>query len=175
MVEIFRPLMVVAGAVVLTGGLAACSSGDPAHDGLTAGIHGIASGSYEERVEDRETELEALRHYNEKLKGMLAEQEVDEVLLDQKLATAQAEYGQVETNFEKLRQSLADAVSQDAVDQERLAELDNEIYRLEEEFHSLSLRQNSFTAGDAARLPELDDEIRKLQRSLDQAYSDGGP
>jgi chromosome segregation ATPase len=157
------------------GGLPACTSGDPARDGLTGGIAGITSGKYEERIEDREAELEALRGYNETLKGMLAEQEVDDALLDQQLAMAKAEYGQLESNLEKLRQSLADVESQDDADQNRLSELEDEIFRLEEEFHGLSLRRGNLTAADAARLPILNEEARQLQRSLDVYTIDSAP
>ena len=167
-------LFPIAWALVFVG-LPACTSGDPARDGLAGGIAGITSGKYEERVEDREAELEALREYNETLKGMLAEQEVDDVLLDQQLAMAKAEYGELEGSLENLRKSLDDVGSQDDADQKRLSELEDEIYRLEEEFHGLSLRRGNLTAADAARLPKLNEEARQLQRSLDVYSIDRAP
>ncbi|WP_038012630.1 hypothetical protein [Terasakiella pusilla] len=144
-----KSLSHVTGMAVLSIGLAACqTSSDPAKGNLFDGIAGLTSGSYDRRIEERETSLQdeqdksiALRRENERLSAQktatsarLNKLEQDYVVLQndlkvmaQKIAAAEGDNQLLEDRLKQLQQQMklakSDTFSDEATREKKLEAL----------------------------------------------------
>ncbi|MBB3192398.1 hypothetical protein [Halomonas cerina] len=132
--------------VLLLGGCA--STGDPREGGLFGGVQGLSSGTYDQRVREREDRLAALRD----TQSELAEER------------------------QSLDHSRAGAERQLAVETRRLADLQGDTSQLRAELNRLSAEQgvqDSRVAGLRERLESLQAGMDRQQNALDALEGSG--
>lgn len=124
------------------------SSGDPREGGLLGGMQGLSSGSYDQRIREREARLAAL-------------QETQGALVEER---------------ESLDRSRADAEQQLAMETRRLANLQGDVSQLRSQLNRLEAEQgvqDSRVAGLRERLESLQAGMDRQQRALDALEGSG--
>jgi chromosome segregation ATPase len=91
---------IVCCAVLVLAGCANAST-DPRTGGLAGGINGIVTGAYEQRIEDRKTELSDLERAEDRMRGRVAGAKAELGDLERRLA-------QRRTAVQKMRGEIAD-------------------------------------------------------------------
>jgi chromosome segregation ATPase len=148
--------------IFLAGMLGGCAGvdQDPRSGGILGGISGLSSGSYDNRVKDREARLEQLRATQRELdaeKGQLEEQKsaaYAKVAKDQdRVNTMQSEI----TQLEKKSKALA---AQQGTDKQRVAELDKRVKALKSR---MGQQSSDLDALEGSGLGDADIDLRRKQ------------
>lgn len=96
---------VYGGLIVLAAG--ACDGADPAEGGFFKGLSGMASGCYEQRVEEREEQAAAARARQEALQAELRELEAKSAEAETELEGLRTQHAGLKRLIVKLRSQLA--------------------------------------------------------------------
>ena len=132
--------------------LAGCAnvSTDPRTGGLAGGINGIVTGAYEQRVEDRKTELSDLERAEDRMRGRVAGAKTELADLERRLA-------QRRTTLQKMRGEIAEVGRRISA------------ARVEAESKRAALAaQNSANADTQAKADALKAKINELSADLDK-------
>jgi chromosome segregation ATPase len=132
--------------------LAGCAnvSTDPRTGGLAGGINGIVTGAYEQRIEDRKTELSDLERAEDRMRGRVAVAKTELAELERRL-------GQRRTALQKMRGEIA-GIGRRISD----ARADAENKR------TALAAQNSANADTQAKADALKAKINELSADLDK-------
>jgi len=125
-------------------------STDPRTGGLAGGINGIVAGAYEQRIEDRKSELSDLERAEGRMRGRVAGAKTELAELERRL-------GQRRTALQKMRSEIAGVAR-------RIADA-----RADEESKRAALAgQNSANAETQAKVDALKGRINELSADLDK-------
>lgn len=131
---------------------AGCSnvSTDPRTGGLAGGINGIVTGAYEQRIEDRKTELSDLERAEDRMRGRVAGAKTELAELERRLA-------QRRTALQKMRSEIAEIGRRIST-----ARADAESKR------AALAAQNSTNSDTQAKVDALKTKINELSADLDK-------
>lgn len=132
--------------------LAGCAnvSTDPRTGGLAGGVNGIVTGAYEQRIEDRKTELSDLERAEDRMRGRVAGAKTELAELERRL-------GQRRTALQKMRGEIA-GIGRRISD----ARADAETKR------AALAAQNSANADMQAKADALKAKVNELSADLDK-------
>ncbi|MBI5592919.1 MAG: hypothetical protein HY881_20825 [Deltaproteobacteria bacterium] len=100
----YRKLVIT---IVLAAALTACAvSNDPRQGGLFGGLHGLSSGAYDDRIRDRQDELDRQQTYNQELKEQSETLESEVQLRDYQLTLEQQRVARLERDLLNLESDI---------------------------------------------------------------------
>ena len=162
-----RPAAALAAASFIVG---CAQTTDPAEGGFISGVSNLATGTYQQRIDQREATLQSLETSQQQLGAIRQQQARDQSTLDAQLAAARRQQRQVDSQLSRLRGRLAN-VSATHGATPQTSTIATRLRRLEAEANRIASQGPS--GSGAARLPEISREIDELQRALDDAYGVG--
>jgi chromosome segregation ATPase len=148
--------------MLFAGVLGGCASGDldPRTGGLFGGISGISSGTYENRVKEKEARLEQLRATQSQLnieKGQLSQQQSAAYA---QLGKDQAQVSAMQSEIVKLEKSSKALATQQGTDQQRVTELQKRITGLK---GNMKKQASALDALEGSGLGDADVDLRRKQ------------
>lgn len=155
-------LRVVIMMISLTGMLGGCAGGDqdPRSGGLFGGISGLSSGSYDNRLKDREARLEQLRATQRQLdaeQGQLKEQKSAAYA---KVAKDQAQVNAMQSEIKQLEKKSKALAARQGKDQQRVAALDKRVKALKSK---MGKQSSNLDALEGSGLGDADVDLRRKQ------------
>lgn len=162
--NILRPLL--AASLVL--GLAACkTTEDPAKGGFFSGVANMVDGTYEDRIKERQTNLENEQDRQLQQSRQLSQvsAQSEEIALERK--AAEKRYSALQTELKSLRNKLAKAETNSKQKKAEVADLTKQVEALEAKANML--QKDTFTpdAEKQKRLEALRKEREALEREVD--------
>ncbi|SHO51356.1 hypothetical protein [Desulfopila aestuarii] len=148
--------------IFLTGMLAGCAGvdQDPRSGGLLGGISGLSSGSYENRVKEREARLEQLRATQRQLDAETGQLEEQKSAAYAKVAKDQAEVNAMQSEIAQLEKKSKALAAQQGTDQQRVAELDKRVKALKSK---MGQQASDLDALEGSGLGDADVDLRRKQ------------
>lgn len=142
-------------------------SDNPAEGGLFGGIHGISSGAYENRIQNRESNLKQLENENSSYRSMVTELEDSKQnessrieKLNKDIQTLDTTIVQLEKNIEHLKITDRKLIEEKKYLNKQLNELKNELTLVNDNNH-LSRDETD------RQLSELNERRLRLEKELD--------
>lgn len=124
----WRGALIVLGAVVV----AACATtDDPSRGGFVSGVQGLSSGAYEERIREREANLERMRALQQDLEQESSELEALKRQRQQQLADERRKLEALDRDTRALEQRLVDLEAEQGASDRRLPELQRRLQDLQ--------------------------------------------
>lgn len=150
--------------------LAACNtSQDPARGGFVSGISGLASGSYEERRLQKETELKREQARAQQLREEQAATETEREAAAREREAAERRLSALAQDLDRLDHRLQEALRDERADGERIGALRGEVADLERQRRLLAADPVATGSEKARRLSELEERKAALERALTAA------
>ncbi|PTN32753.1 hypothetical protein [Desulfonatronum sp. SC1] len=153
----WSPFFIAAVALCVTG---CAASPDPRTGGFFGGIQGLASGSYEQRVQEREQSLERLRALQQEMQTEEAELQATKQSLEEIILWEREAVQELETNSEVLLAELAELESLDASSEAQVAQLKQRIADLQ---RNTRQQQSALDALEGDGSGETDPDLRLQQ------------
>lgn len=117
--------------------LAACAvTNDPRQGGLIDGLHGLSSGAYEKRIQQRQDELKRQQNINQQLKDQANTLDKEAQAKDHLLALEQQRVAKLEGNLSILESDVNRLITKSAQQQADVASLNRKIEKLRREVKS---------------------------------------
>ena len=155
---------------LLLGGCATTECNDPGAGGLLGGVCGLASGRYEERIQEREQNLERLRQVHRQETTEQGRLQDEKVLLEQRVARLKAEAVQLDAASADLASQIQRA---QAAEQGSRAQREALAKRLQSLRGSLKQhRAQVGKGGDDAELRRYEAEEKRLRREVEALKRD---
>lgn len=148
--------------MLVAGLLGGCASGDqdPRTGGLLGGISGLSSGSYENRVKEREARLQQLRATQSQLDAEKGQLEQQQSAAYAKVAKDQSEVDVMQSDIARLEKSASKLSAQQGADQQRVAELQQRIAALNGQ---MGKQASALDALEGSGLGDADVDLRRKQ------------
>lgn len=115
-----RPILLL--PVLLTGLGACATNADPGQGGFISGVAGLSSGSYQQRIDERQAALEAEQAQQASLEARQQNLTIEQARLTLEAQQLRGQLGTQRQQIERLRQRYRNAASE--ADRLRLARLD---------------------------------------------------
>ncbi len=166
-----RKVMVAGGLAAV---LAACTgTQDPSQAGFLDGVGNLASGTYDQRIEEREQNLTETQATSAALQSELAQSEQEFAALSEEEAQLAARLGSVERQNQISRQRLAELEQRRDVDQQVLASLQS---RADEVAVARDRMATSrIDPAMAAEVAQLEREQAEIDQAIDDILLIAGP
>lgn len=164
--------MLLAGG--LATGLAACTgTNDPSQAGFLDGVGNLASGTYDDRIEERERNLAATEASSSALQSELAQSEREVASLSAEEAALAGRVDAMDRNLRDLSSRIADARQRQGVDQQRLAEQQALLAQVQAAHDRIA--SSRIDPVMAAEVAELEQRQAEISRTIDDILLGAGP
>ena len=162
----------LAAALAATLALAACEvTDDPRRGGLVSGIWGLSTGAYDERLEERETRLEAERRSNEDLERDLEDLQREEARLAAQKDVFNATMVRLARKLHDLEAELRAFERSESADRAKVMELEADIRDLERRHREAGLASEEDDRREFDELLSIDQELLELEKALNSAVA----
>ena len=155
----------ISAIVILIGGCATPVTDDPSQGGLAGGLYGISSGSYEQRLEERRSELEATRQNQQgvqqeykRLASDKAQQLRQKQQLQAELTSLQKDTGQLSAQLTQLKSTDTASARKKVELQKRIQQVNTNLEQLKQQ----AATQDAQVAEYQRKANLLNNEIEQL-------------
>ncbi len=165
-----RHALFIVALILFMAGCAA--SPDPRTGGFFGGVHGLATGTYDKRVQEREESLERLRALQQEMKSDEAELQASKESLEEIIRWEQEAIRELETGSAAILAELEGLESQDAEKMDEVARIRERIAGLQKDMRR---QQSALDALEGEGRGNEDAELRlqqltKQREALRQEY-----
>ena len=155
-------------------GLAACTgTNDPSQAGFLDGVGNLASGTYDDRIQEREQNLAATEASSSALQRELAQSDQEAASLSAEEVDLVARVDAVDRTNRSLSQRLADARQRQGVDQQRIAEQEALLAQVRAEHDMIA--GSRIDPVMAAEVAELERRQAEISQTIDDILLGAGP
>lgn len=158
----------LAAAIALTSALAACATtDDPSKGGFFSGVKNLTDGTYQQRVDDRQKNLENEQDTNLQQTRALERTNAQSADIKAERNAAESRYASFQRELDGMRARLAAAEKANTKKKAEVATLNKQIDAIQAKTNMV--QQDSFTpdSGKQARLDSLRKEREALEREVD--------
>ncbi len=145
---------------------------DPNQGGLAGGVHGLSSGAYEKRIEEREESLERLEGMQKELRTEQQGLEMDKAEHQARLRDIQTRLARLDRETERLMQDIRNKRLYLAEEKAKQARLEQNLARLRGDI--ADLEQKSASGGSMVSLETERDRLEEEYRLLLDLYLELG-
>lgn len=147
--------------------LSGCScTGDPRFDGYSCGKSAIASGAYDQRLNDKKETLEDTQDENVQQQRQIEDLTAQQQSQRQDIDNVSAELAKLDGELESLDAKIADSKTNRAINQQKLAELQKSIDSVKRQTSLAQADTISPTADRTRELQRLQAKYDALQKEL---------
>jgi len=152
---------------------ASCATTDDPHQGgLAGGVHGLSSGAYEKRIEEREESLERLEGMQKELRTEQQGLEMDKAEHQARLRDIQTRLARLDRETERLMQDIRNKRLYLSEEKAKQARLEQDLARLRGDI--AVLEQKSASGGSMVSLETERDRLEEEYRLLLDLYLELG-
>jgi chromosome segregation ATPase len=159
-------------AVVVGGlvGVAGCNTTNPKEGGFFGGVGGMASGAYDQRIEERQASLNRLRAAEAELSGERQSLEAQERARQAEIARLRAGVSQLDRETQSLKREVAGLQARDSTSAARLSELRERLSALDRRLDGVKRGTDALEGADGtsadviSRRQALEAERQQLER-----------
>jgi len=155
----------ISAIVILIGGCATPVTDDPTKGGLAGGLYGISAGTYNQRIDERRSELEATKQNQQgvqqeykRLASDKAQQLRQKQQLQAEFTRLQGDTGQLSAQLSKLQSTDTTSARKKVELQKRIQQVNTNIKQLKQQ----SAAQNAEVAEYQKKANLLNNEIEQL-------------
>ncbi|PWC40174.1 hypothetical protein [Azospirillum sp. TSO22-1] len=149
--------------------LAACTTNDPTRGGFFGGVGGLSSGAYTQRINDRKTELENEQDQRIANQRALDRAQQEQVAVATERRQSEAKLASLRGEVSALRTRLAASQRKEKAANSALAQLQDEVDRLDREVRLAENDGFSSPEEKARRLEQLRRSKEQLEREIQLA------
>jgi hypothetical protein len=151
--RLFAPLATLLPLLLASGCATTPGACDPTRADFFSNTSCLASGAYQQRQRDLESELSAEQERNRAFKALLADLQAEQTAVRSDLRARQAAYNRARANWQRIKQSLA-------AERSANPRLDARVKKIDQDMGSAA-------AGKQAERDALLDQVRLLEQELD--------
>lgn len=142
-------------------------SDDPAKGGLLGGIHGITSGKYDARVNERQQHLNQLEQNNQSYRSMVEELESTRLRENDNVDVVIKDLDSIDYEISKLKTEIhrLEVTDRDLLNKKKA--LSGELSALQKEADSLQIKADSDAQVNEQQVKDLETRRKRLESELD--------
>jgi hypothetical protein len=155
------PRSAIAAGCAIFLALAGCArEEDPAKAGFFSGIGNLATGTYDQRLEQRQQELSEAERLKQQMAARAAESDRQRGVSETALREREARVARLDDELDRMQRRLDTLKRQRTGDEARLRDAQRQLADLREE------RQRAAPSGDDAELRDIEQRLQTMDRAI---------